>query len=360
MAARWSARILVAGALAVAGGAEFAALSGCAREEQPEDAATAEAPATEGPSAKETEDAAQAIETFIAAARTREAELVARRLVERTPRGSATAARASELASRAYFARVELAGRELSPPERTQLLADAAEHAERAARASTNDAVRLRFAALLRARNGDAATARELYDLALAAAPDDLQTLLPAASVAIAEKDLARARTLIDRHAALAPDAAWSSGLASSLALAEGRGADAVREAREALRRDGDTLEFRMLLARALRATQAPEEAARMLSALDEPARAKPAIAEQLALALSELGDLAGAARAWSLSRAANPADPFVRAETAIALHRAGDTAGAAAELAELRAIPGAGTDAARAEAAIRGAAEPR
>ncbi|MCE2882212.1 MAG: hypothetical protein LW636_07635, partial [Planctomycetaceae bacterium] len=87
---------------------------------------------------------------------------------------------------------------------------------------------------------------------------------------------------------------------------------------------------------------------------------AKPAIAEQLALALAELGDLAGAARAWSLSRAANPADPFVRAETAIALHRAGDAARAAAELAELRAIPGAGTYAARAEAAIRGAAEPR
>ncbi|MFZ9915431.1 MAG: hypothetical protein ACO3IB_08890, partial [Phycisphaerales bacterium] len=176
MSARWSARILVAGALAGAPAVIVAPLHGCARETPPAPAAEAE-----GPTARETEDAAQAIEAFIGAARTREAELVARRLVERTPQGSATAARVNELAARAYFARVELAARELSPLERSQLLAEAAERAERAARAAANDAVRLRFAALLRARNGAAATARELYDLALVAAPDDLQTLLPAA-----------------------------------------------------------------------------------------------------------------------------------------------------------------------------------
>ncbi|MFM7053062.1 MAG: tetratricopeptide repeat protein [Planctomycetota bacterium] len=319
----------------------------CGREDPPRAAAPV------APSARESDDAAQAIETFIAAGRTREAELVARRLLEKSPAGTPGAAKADELAARALFARAELAAAELNPSERAALLAEAAACAARAAGAGSPDAVRLRFAALLAARTGDHAAATALYDRALAAAPDDLQSLLDAAMSAVAAKDLARAKMLLERRVARAPDDAWSFGLAASVALAESRADDAAAAAREALRQDGDVLEFRLLLARALRAQRKPDEAARMLSALDDAARARPAIAEQHARALEESGDLAGAARAWELSRRANPADPFVRAETAIAFHRAGDTARAAAELAELRALPGAADHAARAEASI-------
>ena len=78
-----------------------------------------------------------------------------------------------------------------------------------------------------------------------------------------------------------------------------------------------------------------------MLSALEPDARTKPAIAEQLALALAESGDLAAAARAWSECVVANPNDPYARAEAALAFRAAGDHARAAAELENLKLLKG-------------------
>ncbi|MFM7133098.1 MAG: hypothetical protein ACKO0W_02145 [Planctomycetota bacterium] len=328
--------------------------AGCGRDAGDGGKAPPAPPAAAGPSQRELDDAGRAIETFIAANRTREAEIVARKLAESTPDGAPGAATVAELASRAYFARAELAARELAPDERARLLAEAADLAIRAAEGAPNDATRARFAALLQDRLGNRDEAARLYDAALAASPRDLESLRAATLSAVAAGALDRARTLAARHADAAPDDAWSPGLVAEIALAAKDAPAAVAAGRVAVAADRDRVEFRLILARALRASGEPGEAARMLAALDAGTRAKPAITAQFAAALAESGDAAGAARAWDEALRANPAEPFVRAETALAFHRTGDVARAAAELDRLRAMPGAAGEVARVEQALR------
>lgn len=328
-------------------------VAGCGRDAG-EGAKAAPPAVSNGPSQRELDDAGRAIETFIAANRTREAEIVARKLAESTPEGAPGAATVAELASRAYFARAELGARELAPDARARLLDEAAGLAIRAAEGAPNDATRARFAALLQDRLGNRAEAARLYDAALAASPRDLESLRAATLSAVASGALERARSLAARHAEAAPDDAWSSGLAAEIALAAKDAPTAVAAARTAVAADRERVEFRLILARALRAAGEAGEAARMLAALDAGTRAKTAVAAQFASALAESGDAAGAARAWDEALRANPAEPYVRAEAALAFHRTGDVARAAAELDQLRAMPGAAAEIARVEAALR------
>ena len=293
------------------------------------------------PSFADIDAAAQAIETLLNAQRTREAELVARKLCEQVPSDSPQSARVYELAARAYFARAELAKHELEPADIKALISDAALAAQRSAQTGAPDAVRLRFAALLADRIGNHQEAVTLYDQALAVKPDDLLTLLPAASSAIGRKDFARARALIERHRIIAPQEAWSEGIAAELAIAQARFTDAVSCAQAAVALDRERVEFRLILARALRLDQRASDSARLLSALETEVRARIPVAQQFALALTACGDFSAAANAWNTALRANPNDPFVRAETALAFHRAGDDARAAAELAALDAMRG-------------------
>jgi len=316
------------------------------------------APTSEGTlDARAIEAASDAIDAFLAASRTREAELVARELRARAESSAlepAEAARIAEIAARAYFARAELGRLELDPAARAALIRESAALADEAATRAAPDAVRLRFAALLADRVGDAARADTRYDEALAAARGNqaatLETLLHAASASIARKDLARARRLLDERRSSSDQDGWTDALDAECALAEANPSDAVTKARAAVARDRERVEFRLVLARALRANGSPSDAARMLGALDRRERQKPAIAEQFALSLRESGDTRAAAAAWDECLRANPADPFVRAETALAFHRAGDTARAASELAALDATPGGPAERARVE----------
>ncbi|MFM1821736.1 MAG: hypothetical protein RI967_2 [Planctomycetota bacterium] len=334
-----------------------------------------EAAVAPGVDARALDDAADAIETLLDAGRTREAWLVAAKLLARVPPGDAAERKAAEMAARAAFAHAELARDELPPEARAALLAEAADAAERSARAGgargggsdggsgadpaagSRDPARLRFAALLADRAGRGARADELLDLALAAAPDDIETLAVAAAASVARGDFARAESLVARHRAAAaetPAAAWSHALAAELALATGDAVRARAEAREAFARERESLEFRVLLARALRADGAADEAAVLLSALPAENRAKRAVAEQLAGALTDRGEYARAARAWREAVAGSPTEPRVRGELAIALVRAGDEAAAAAVLADLDAMRGGRAERARVDDVLR------
>ena len=300
-------------------------------------------------SARELIDATDAVEKLLNAERTDEAVIVARRLLERAPAGSGAAATAGEIAARALFTHAQMQAAALAPPERAALLAEAADCAERSVADGQADAGKIAFAALLSSNAGRADRARQLFDRALELAPTDAQTLLQAALSSLAQGDLARTRDLIARRraagagggAGAGSDDGWNDGLEAEAALSAGDPSAAVAAAQRAVAANRDALEFRLILARALRRAGRAGDAARLLSALEAEARAKPAIAEQFALALGESGDLAGAARAWDAALRANPADPFVRAEAALAFHRAGDTARAAAELAVLDAMKG-------------------
>lgn len=296
-------------------------------------------------SARELIDATDAVEKLLNAERTDEAVIVARRLLERAPAGSDAAATAGEIAARALFTHAQMQAAALAPPERAALLAEAADCAERSVADGQADAGKIAFAALLNSSAGRADRARQLFDRALELAPTDAQTLLQAALSSLAQGDLARTRDLIARRraagAGTGSNDGWNDGLEAEAALSAGDPSAAVAAAQRAVAANRDALEFRLILARALRRAGRAGDAARLLSALEAEARAKPAIAEQFALALGESGDLAGAARAWDAALRASPADPFVRAEAALAFHRAGDTARAAAELAALDAMKG-------------------
>jgi tetratricopeptide (TPR) repeat protein len=328
------------------------------------------------------DDATRAIETYIAANRTREAELVARKLVEQADSDPVLGRIAHEYAARAYFARAELA-EDLSPKSRDELVREAALAAQRAVAestvatttattttattttsASTSGATSganqpsvesRRFAAMLADRVGDHDIAQSLYDAALAEAPNDLATILPAALSALARNAQdPRIDELAARHERLAPDAAWSAALRAEIALARGEAAAALASAEAALTRDRDMLEMRLVLAKALRANGRPRDAARLLSALSESERAKPAITQQFALALAEAGETTQAAAAWDAAIRATPNDPYLRAEAAVAFLRAGNEARAASELAALEALFGGSAQRARIEPTIR------
>lgn len=328
-------------------------------------------PSSESFSRATFDDATRAIETYIAANRTREAELVARKLVEQAGSDAALGRTAYEYAARAYFARAELA-EDLSPKSREELVREAALAAQRAVAesadattaAATSAAISAanqpsvearRFAAMLTDRIGDRDTAQSLYDAALAAAPNDLATILPAALSALARNASdPRIDELAARHERLAPDAAWSAALRAEIALARGEAAVALASAETALTRDRDMLEMRLVLAKALRANGRPRDAARLLSALSESERAKAAIAQQFAIALAEAGETTQAAAAWDAAIRAAPNDPYLRAEAALAFLRAGNEARAASELSALDGLFGGSAQRARIEPAIR------
>ncbi len=328
-------------------------------------------PSSESFSRATFDDATRAIETYIAANRTREAELVARKLVEQAGSDAALGRTAYEYAARAYFARAELA-EDLSPKSREELVREAALAAQRAVAESTDATTAAatstaisaanqpsvearRFAAMLSDRIGDRDTAQSLYDAALAAAPNDLATILPAALSALARNASdPRIDELAARHERLAPDAAWSAALRAEIALARGEAAVALASAETALTRDRDMLEMRLVLAKALRANGRPRDAARLLSALSESERAKAAIAQQFALALAEAGETTQAAAAWDAAIRATPNDPYLRAEAALAFLRAGNEARAASELSALDGLFGGSAQRARIEPAIR------
>jgi predicted Zn-dependent protease len=328
-------------------------------------------PSSESFSRATFDDATRAIETYIAANRTREAELVARKLVEQAGSDAALGRTAYEYAARAYFARAELA-EDLSPKSREELVREAALAARRAVAESTDATTAAatsaaisaanqpsvearRFAAMLTDRIGDRDTAQSLYDAALAAAPNDLATILPAALSALARNASdPRIDELAARHERLAPDAAWSAALRAEIALARGEAAVALASAETALTRDRDMLEMRLVLAKALRANGRPRDAARLLSALSESERAKAAIAQQFAIALAEAGETTQAAAAWDAAIRAAPNDPYLRAEAALAFLRAGNEARAASELSALDGLFGGSAQRARIEPAIR------
>jgi tetratricopeptide (TPR) repeat protein len=328
-------------------------------------------PSSESFSRATFDDATRAIETYIAANRTREAELVARKLVEQAGSDAALGRTAYEYAARAYFARAELA-EDLSPKSREELVREAALAAQRAVAESTDATTTVatsaaisaanqpsvearRFAAMLTDRIGDRDTAQSLYDAALAAAPNDLATILPAALSALARNASdPRIDELAARHERLAPDAAWSAALRAEIALARGEAAVALASAETALTRDRDMLEMRLVLAKALRANGRPRDAARLLSALSESERAKAAIAQQFAIALAEAGESTRSAEAWDTAIRAAPNDPYLRAEAALAFLRAGNEARAASELSALDGLFGGSAQRARIEPAIR------
>jgi thioredoxin-like negative regulator of GroEL len=292
-------------------------------------------------SARELLDATEAIDKLLAAERTREALIVARKLVERAPAGSDSALRANEMAARTAFTHARMPSNELSSGERSTLLAEAAAFAVKSIGPTERDDARISFAALLAAGGGLHGDAARLFDQALAVAPRNPGYLLQAALSALRNEDLARARTYLAQRREAAPGDAWNEALDAEILLAAGDTRAAVDSAQRAVAADRDGLEFRMILGRALRKDGRARDAARMLSALESDARTKPAIAEQLALALAESADFAAAARAWSDCVAANPSDPYVRAEAALAFRAAGDHARAAAELEKLRLLKG-------------------
>ena len=80
----------------------------------------------------------------------------------------------------------------------------------------------------------------------------------------------------------------------------------------------------------------------------------KPAIVQQLALALTEVGEFAAALTAWESAVRVQPDDAYLRAEFALACLRAGETDRASAALTALDALFGGAAQRTRIDPTIR------
>lgn len=309
-------------------------------------------------SAREIEDGLTAIDTLLEADRPREAEIIARKLLERSGGADQASPRVVLAVARALLSRSRTQGEPLKRAERTAFAREAAELARRAIEADDADVEQLRFAALAASTAGAPGEALTHALRALGREPDHRSTLFLGATAALAATDLAQARTLIERHARAAPDDPWSAGLEARLALAEGDASRAIERATAALSQDRGAIEFKLILARALVAGGRAADAVRMLAALPVPERSLGPVAQVLAEALDATGDREGAARAWDPALFAAPQDAAIRAEAALAFLRAGDRARAETELQILASLDGGAEERARVDARLRQALE--
>jgi tetratricopeptide (TPR) repeat protein len=310
------------------------------------------------PSARETEDALGAIDTLLEADRPREAEIIARKLLDRFGGDENAPPRIMLAAARTLLSRSQTQGESLKRAERGAMAREAALMAQRATRANDADVEHLRFAALAASTAGTPADALEHALRALAQEPDHVPTLFLGATVALASIDLPQATALIARHVRLAPDDPWSAGLEARLALATGDSAHAIARATDAVAHDRGALEFKLILARALTAGGRAADSVRMIAAMGVTERSRGPVAQVLSEALDASGDSAAAARAWDPALFAAPDDAAIRAEAALAFVRAGDRARAETELRVLSTLDGGRDEYARIEERLQRALE--
>jgi tetratricopeptide (TPR) repeat protein len=317
-------------------------------------AAPAARDARAAPSAREMEDGLDAVARLLEANRAREAEIVARKLLDASGGTESASPRVLVATAKALLSRSQTQDERLTRDERRALAAESAALAGRAASPADAAADTLRFAALAAGVAGDQPGALRLYARALEREPNDAKTVFLAAMVALAIDDLPRAGEFTARHAQLAPDDPWSAGLEARLALASGDAARAIERATVAVSRDRAGLEFKLILAGALVAGARGSDAARMLAALPDEDRARGAVAQALAEAHLASGDPRAAAAAWEPALRASPTDTAIRAQAIRAHLRAGDRARAEAELRILDSLDGGAEERARLEQSLR------
>jgi tetratricopeptide (TPR) repeat protein len=329
------------------------AVLGCDRGATGPDA-NAVSPGHAAPSAREVEDGLDAVARLLEANRAREAEIVARKLLDRSGGPDSASPRVLVAMAKALLSRSQTQDERLTRGERVALATESGSLAARAAERTDASVETLRLAALAAGVAGDQAGALRHYLRALEREPDDAKTLFLAAMVALAIDDLPRAGELTARHAQLAPDDPWSAGLEARLALASGDAARAIERATVAVSRDRAGIEFKLILASALVAGGRGPDAARMLAALPEEERARGAVAQALAEAMLACGDAPGAAAAWEPALRASPSDTAIRAQAIRAHLRAGNRARAEAELRILESLDGGAEESARLEQSLR------
>ena len=322
------------------------AVFGCDRGARSPDPPAASA----APSAREVEDGLDAVARLLEANRAREAEIVARKLLDRSGGPESAQPRVLVAAAKALLSRSQTQDERLTRDERRALAAESAALADRAARPTDASADTARLAALASSLAGDQPGALRHYGRALEREPGNVKTVFLAATVALSVGDLQRAAALVERHAELAPDDPWSAGLEARLALASGDAPRAIERATVAVSRDRAGIEFKLILASALVAGGRGPDAARMLAALPDDERARGAVAQALAEALFACGDAPGAAAAWEPALRASPSDPAIRAQAIRAHLRAGNRARAEAELRILDSLDGGAEERARLE----------
>jgi len=109
------------------------------------------------------------------------------------------------------------------------------------------------------------------------------------------------AKASLLRAVRLAPDLAIGWGTLADIALAENNLSLAEQHARRAIGADPDSTVWRVVLARALRRANRPQEAARLLMAIEEPTRlSDPMILRELGLCFGLLGEPGRAAEIYA------------------------------------------------------------
>ncbi len=302
-------------------------------------------------SAKELADASAAVEVLLAKDRVAEAEVVARALAKRYP----SDAGASELFARVVGIRALRDDARAGDPS----LEEASAAAQRASELSPTDATRAQAAALLLDRAGKRDAARVCWKrvATIALATNDTRFTVAAAIALAAHQDPESAAALVLQLKQLGEGNAVLASTRAQIALASGNPNSALADAREAFTSDASSLEYRLLYARVLRLCASSNDAALLLAALPEASLANPAVAEELALALSAQERFSQAAQAWRRTRV-HGVNARRLAEEALARIAAQELSLAAQVLEELRVAPHAEQETHRVEHALRTAAK--
>jgi len=283
-------------------------------------------------SQRELDEARAAAEQYLTTGRPAEAVVIARRLVEASPRGVAE----HELLARALLAAVILDGDD-GPTGATRA---AAAHAYREAAALDPTNAPLQHAAgVALDQSGQLDEAVAHYHRAMAIDPSNPQYPL---YIAMALRRLDRvdeALAMLDVARQLAPDEALVETVRADALLAAGNPEAALAAAQRARTLAPGDLQARVAEARALRRLERAQESAELLAALPHGARAIEAVAQELAESLLAIGRSEAAARAWELSLNTDPRRWRSAAGAADAWIAAGDLIRAEAHLDLARAL---------------------
>jgi tetratricopeptide (TPR) repeat protein len=186
---------------------------------------------------------------------------------------------------------------------------------------------------------GDAGAARTFYDRAVAAAPGNASFLVHRANARLRAHDLDGATIDAKRLNEIAPDEPWSHAIAAALALERGDAKTAIDESTKARALAPAAPEFRLMLARSLRAGDRPKDALELLIGLPPEERVDLAIAAELAAAWSTLDRFDKAGDAWELAHTAHPNDVNSALEAARARLKASQLVPARAMIDEVKRI---------------------
>ena len=283
----------------------WACLHGCDNPSPASGSSALTAPAKQVAGEK-IEASLSAIQQYLQSGEISKAEAIARTLVARAP----TEVRAYEMLGQVLIEKAGAAAQRGDDAASADLKKQAWESYRKATDLDAANAGLLHSAGLIALTAGEQAAALDLFVKAETLDHSNPQFPLFAAQVLMQQKKLDEAEAALKRALAIAPEEPFVHASLAMLALERNDFETAHTEISIARSAEPDSIDFRAQQAKIFRRQNQPREALELLIGLDEPSRAKEAVAFEIASAYEALGEQTKAAEAWVLCARANPRSP--------------------------------------------------